>query len=477
MRETWKKWTRYFAAVIVIILVFQTFGLNFEVQEVEAKSSYDIVVIGSEIQGVLLAKAAKEEGLDVLILDPRSKPGGELIQGQMQVLDETNDKKGKSVIQGEIKKLFDAYNAGTIRKAKEFESYYNKLLKGITVQSGITIQSVDETTTKSGKSIQSISYRANDGKTYTVRANYWVENTDHNALTAKLDVKRIPGMESLYNGKKADYMAATYMIRLKKVNWSKLHQAILKDYPLTNVQKKYGPNTYVDWDFATGFSNTMIKYKPTDSQLKLRGLNVTYQKHGQAIVNALLIYDVDPSNAKSVENAVKKGKAEAPHVLKYLQDTMPGFEQAELNGFVDYLYIRDYNRYETKYVLDYPDLKSSRMFWDNVTLGSYAIDLQGTRALPLGIGFGKPDRYGIPLRSFLLKSYDNVIVVGKNVGATIKAYGSARVMATTAMAGQSIGIIIGRESKLNKHLNELTQADFQRIHKYLAKDYKLVVDK
>ncbi|WMT40799.1 FAD-dependent oxidoreductase [Paenibacillus sp. D2_2] len=156
---------------------------------------------------------------------------------------------------------------------------------------------------------------------------------------------------------------------------------------------------------------------------------------------------------------------------------MPGFEKAELNGYVDYLYIRDYDRYETKYVLDYPDLKSSRMFWDNVTLGSYAIDLQGTRALPLGMGFGKPDRYGIPLRSFLLKSYDNVIVVGKSVGTTIKAYGSARIMATTAMAAQSIGIILGRETKQNKHLSELTQADFKRIHKYLAKDYKLVVDK
>ncbi|WMT40800.1 FAD-dependent oxidoreductase [Paenibacillus sp. D2_2] len=312
MRDALKKRTKYFVGVIVIILVFQMVAVNLGSQEVEAKSSYDIVVIGSEIQGVLLAKAAKEEGLDVLILDPMDKLGGELIQGQMQVLDETNDKKGKSVIQGEIKKLFDAYNAGTIRKASEFERYYNKLLKGITVQSGITIQSIDEIATKGEKSIQSISYRTNDGKIHTVRANYWVENTDSNALTAKLDVKRIPGMESLYNGKKPDYMAATYMIRLKKVNWGKLHQAILKDYPLTNVQKKYGPNTYVDWDFATGFSEIMHKYQPTDSQLKLRGLNVTYQKEGEAIVNALLIYDVDPSNPKSVESAVNKGKRNLP---------------------------------------------------------------------------------------------------------------------------------------------------------------------
>jgi hypothetical protein len=244
-----------------------------------------------------------------------------------------------------------------------------------------------------------------------------------------------------------------------------------------NVEKKYGPNTYIDWSFASGFSNIMLKYKSQDSGLKLRGLNVTNQRDGEVIINALLIYDVDPSNAQSVDSAVKKGKAEIPYICNYLRNTMPGFENAQINGFPDYLYIRDYNRYETKYVLDYPDLHSSRMFWDNVTLGSYNIDLQGTRTIPLGIGFGKPDRYGIPLRSFLLKSYDNVIVVGKNVGATIKAYGSARIMPTTAMAAESIGIILGREIKQNKPLDELTQSDFKWIHEYLARDYKLAVDK
>ncbi|MOA13251.1 FAD dependent oxidoreductase [compost metagenome] len=128
-------------------------------------------------------------------------------------------------------------------------------------------------------------------------------------------------------------------------------------------------------------------------------------------------------------------------------------------------------------MLDYPDLMSNKMFWDNVTIGGYAIDLQGTRTVKKGIGYGKPDKYGIPLRSFELKSYDNVIVTGKNVGATIKAYGSARIMATTALAGQTIGIIMGRELKNNKRLSDLTKADFQRIHKYLEKDYKIVLNR
>ena len=483
----WKRWkwfgpmTRAKAVVVLAALFFVTNAVFVAADSMGKPGScgpdctrYDVVVIGSEVPGVLLAKAAREQGLRVVILDPREKPGGELIQGQMQVLDEPNDNRKRSLVQGEFKKLFDAYKAGTVRKHEDFERYFQRWIRGITLHSGIAIQSVEIVTAGTELSIRSLTYRNRNGRVLTVQARYWVENTDFNALTGRLGVKRIPGMESLYNGKKPDYMAATYMIKLKKVNWAKLHRAILDDYPLRNVQQKYGPNTYVDWNFATGFSNLMTGYKPQDEQLRLRGLNITNQKNGEVIINGLLIYDVDPADPVSVATAIRKGRAEAPRVLAHLRKHLPGFEKAELNGFPEYLYIRDYNRFETKYVLNERDVKEGRMFWDNVSIGGYAMDLQGTRAIPLGIGFGKPDRYGIPLRSFQLKEYDNVLVVGKNIGATIKAYGSARIMATTALAAETIGILLGRETHENKRLSDLTPADFRRFHAYLEK-YKRIV--
>ncbi|MHA6531768.1 FAD-dependent oxidoreductase [Paenibacillus sp. BAC0078] len=436
-------------------------------------SGYDVVVIGSEIQGVLLAKEAVKAGLKVLMLDPRSKPGGELIQGQMFFLDDVNDNKRRSLVQGEIKNLFTGYKAGKIRKAADFNKYYDKLIQGIPLKSGIVIDSVNTVALSSGKTLKALSYHGKDGAKHTIESRYWVENTDFNALSGRLSEARIPGMESLYNGKKPDYMAATYMLNFKNVDWGTLHQSILDDYPLTNVRKKYGPNTYVDWHFATGFSNITNHFASQDKQLRLRGLNAAYQNDGQVIINGLLIYDVNPSDPKSVQAAIAKAKAEAPQILSFLKGKIPGFAKAELNGYPEYLYIRDYNRYETKYVLGYSDLMSSRMFWDNISIGGYPIDLQGTRAIPRGIGFGKPDRYGLPLRSFELKSYDNVLVTGKNVGAGIKAYGSARIMPTTALAAQTIGIILGRER--DKRLADLNTADFQRIHAYLRNDYKIVL--
>lgn len=438
-----------------------------------AAGHYDVVVIGSEIQGVLLAREVQKQGMKVLILDPRPKPGGELIQGQMLFLDDVNDNHKKSLLQGEIKNLFTAYKKGKILKLPEFEQYYDGLIQGIPLQSGVTLGSVATASSNNGKSLRTLTYRLKDGTAATVTAKYWVENTDFAALTSKLGDKRIPGMETIDHSTRPDYMAATYMLNFKNVDWAKLHQTVLNDYPLTNVTRKYGPNTYANWHFATGFSNIMDHYKAQSPLLKLRGLNITYQKDSQAIINALLLYNVDPADPVSVQAAVARGRAEAPHILNFLRVNLPGFAGAELNGFPDYLYIRDYNRYETKYILQYPDLVSNKMFWDNVSIGGYPIDLQGTQSIPTGIGLGKPDHYGLPLRSFELKSYDNVLVAGKNVGAAIKAYGSARIMPTTALAAQTIGIIIGHEK--DKALADLTPADFKRIHQYLAKDYKIVL--
>lgn len=49
-------------------------------------------------------------------------------------------------------------------------------------------------------------------------------------------------------------------------------------------------------------------------------------------------------------------------------------------------------------------------------------------------------------------------------------------MPNTALAAETIGIILGKELK-HKRLKQLTQADFQRIHKYLERSYGIVLNR
>jgi hypothetical protein len=440
----------------------------------EGKNAH-VVVIGTEIEGMYLARAAKDEGLTVLVLDPREKPGGQLIQGEMLFLDEPTDDKQKTMTQGRVKKMFDRFKQGELRNTKQFTAYFNELMDGIPLESGIAIMDVKkEKEEKSDRTrVSSLTYKTAAGEEKKVTADYFVENTDFTALTHLLGGKRIPGVETIFDAPKADYMASSIMMKFKGVDWDKFQKEVMA---LEKEERyaRYGGQTTVTGTFTWGFGNVGRAYDATQEDLMLRGLNALNQLNGEVLINALLIYDVVPTDNKRIAEAVKMGQDETDLIVDHLRDTLPGWEKAEVNGFPDYLYIRDFDRYETDYILQATDVMGGEMFWDNVSLASYSLDNQGIKSHPWGKSLGNPDKYGMPLRSFILKDYANVIVAGKNVGATAAAYGSARIQANTSLAGEVIGIILGQING-EKQLVELNEEDMKAMHAYLKKEYNIKV--
>ncbi|GIP41226.1 hypothetical protein J31TS4_45060 [Paenibacillus sp. J31TS4] len=420
--------------------------------------TYDVAVIGSEMEGMYLARAAKDEGLKVIVLDPRDKVGGQLLQGEMLFLDETRDEQGRLLVQGRAKELFDGFRSGKIRKLSEFTTYYNdKLAKDIPIESGIRIDKIATGGGVNGtEALQSIVYTDKDGAKKKVAASYWVENTDYAALASRLKVTRLPGLEAFYGGSEIEYMSAGMMMKFKNVDWKTFDES----------------STAVNSSFAIGLTNATNRYKATNDRVFLRGLNAVSQRDGEVIINAFLIYTVDPSKPESVQEAMELGKKEIPLILEHFRKTLPGWQNAQLNGFPSYLYIREYNHYETDHVLKVSDLLGAKMYPDNVSIGGYPLDLQGTSANKWGIEMGRPDKYGMPLRSFLLKNYENVIMAGKNVGSSALAYGSARIQPNTALAAESIGVILG-QLQGKKKLRELTDADWPALHAYLESKYQI----
>lgn len=431
----------------------------------------DVVIIGSELEGLYLARAAADEGLKVKVLDTRDAFGGQVLQAEMLFLDETRDDTRRLLVQGRAKELFDGFRNGKIRKLNEFEQYLDKLIQDIPVEQGIRIDSVEQLQGQFGAhSVGALQYTTKDGQKKRIKSSYWVENTDYAAMASKLDVTRMPGLEKFYGQSRIEYMSSGMMMKFKNVDWAKFQQHFNR-LTIQERNKKYGYGQ-VDHSYAIGFSGMTSKYKPTNERVFLRGLNAVNQRDGEVIINAFLIYTVDPSNDKSVAEAMELGKKEIPLILEHFRKNIVGWENAELNGLPNYLYIREYNHYETDYVLKPSDMLGAKMFWDNVSIGGYPLDLQGTSANKWGIEMGRPDKYGMPLRSFLLKNYDNVIMAGKNVGASAIAFGSARIQPNTSLAAESIGVILG-QIQGKKKLREVNEADMPALQDYLAGKYAI----
>lgn len=434
----------------------------------------DIVMFGTEMEGLYLTRAAADEGLTVKVLDPRERIGGQLIEGEMLFLDETKDEQGRSLVQGKIKQLFDGFKNAKIRKKDEYVRYIDELRKDIPIESGITIAAVKTAAPPAGSTettVTSVDYKTKDGELKRIEASYWVDNTDFAALVSRLNVTRMPGLEQFYgHPEKIEYMSAGMMMKFKNVDW-KTFSNHFNGLSAQERSKKYGGG-YVNESFAIGLTGMTNGYKETNDRVFLRGLNAVNQRDGEVLINAFLIYTIDPSDDKSIAEGMELGKKEIPLILNHFRKSIVGWEKAELNGFPDYLYIREYNHYETDYVLKPSDLLGANMFWDNVSIGGYPLDLQGTSVNKWGNEMGRPDKYGMPLRSFMLKNYANVIMTGKNVGASALAYGSARIQPNTGLAAESIGVILG-QIQGKKKLKELTEADMPALHQYLETKYKI----
>jgi hypothetical protein len=69
----------------------------------------------------------------------------------------------------------------------------------------------------------------------------------------------------------------------------------------------------------------------------------------------------------------------------------------------------------------------------------------------------------------MLQDYENVFVVGKLVGSTAVAYGSTRIQPNGVLAGESIGVLMGRNK--GKSLKKLSELDMQQFQVYMNTKY------
>lgn len=104
---------------------------------------------------------------------------------------------------------------------------------------------------------------------------------------------------------------------------------------------------------------------------------------------------------------------------------------------------REYRRFIGDYVLNQNDIVSQRPFEDRVAFGGWSIDLhppQGMYSTESGSKHWDINGiYHIPFRSLYSANTSNLLFAGRDISATHVAFGTTRVMATCAVAGEAAG--------------------------------------
>jgi glycine/D-amino acid oxidase-like deaminating enzyme len=152
------------------------------------------------------------------------------------------------------------------------------------------------------------------------------------------------------------------------------------------------------------------------------------------------IADVDATDPVALTNAEIEGRRQALEYVRFLQDFVPGFENAKLSWLSAPIGVRETRRIYGRYRLTRDDCLSARKFEDAVAAcGAPIEDHHGGsdtkwEYLPDGM------TYDIPYRALLPTEVDGLLVAGRCFSATHDAHASCRSMAQMMALGQAAGI-------------------------------------
>lgn len=105
---------------------------------------------------------------------------------------------------------------------------------------------------------------------------------------------------------------------------------------------------------------------------------------------------------------------------------------------------RESRRFEGLYMMKQQDVMHQQEFYDAIAHGGWAVDLHPADGIYSELSgctqWHSKGIYQIPYRSFVSKDIDNLLLAGRIISATHVAFGSTRVMATTGLCGQAVGM-------------------------------------
>ncbi len=404
---------------------------------------WDLLVVGSDPEGIAAAVSAAREGLTVALVDSRDRVGGLYTLGALNMLD-LNFKQpgGPEIIHtGFFAEFHRAMKGGAAFDIDRAERWFELVLAKAGVR--VFLEHEFVAPLMDGQTVTGI-LAVHKGGERVFRALRVIDATQDADVAVKAGAGYRKGREEF--GKPDEYAAATLVFALEGVDWNQVSQYLRKD-----GKKTSGANHRSAWGY-----DHMFRYEPKDPDIQLRGLNLGLQEDGTVVVNALQIFNVDPLDQNSKKRGMERALAELPSIVHYMRWNCPGFIDARLAWAADELYIRESRRIIGEKTLTAEDVFESRFPADRVALGSYPIDLQAARRGQQGAALSGTKPYGIPFGVLVPKKVENLLVVGKAASFDIIAHGSARTVPVGMATGQAAGVAAAYSIENDRSFREMS---------------------
>lgn len=269
----------------------------------------------------------------------------------------------------------------------------------------------------------------------------------------------------------AELQANTLSIIMTGVDKRRLQKFILEDpdtfdlYPMLPREQIGNAEYYI----MAGLSNIVKKVAHEKRFEGIYGMtNFSTLPHDDTVhVNSVHVSGRSTCDVQGITQMEMDARLQAQMVVQFMQEYIPGFENAKLTNTGSWLGIRESRIIEGLDTLTLSDIKSGSIPDSTICLGGYPYDFHQKDEKEAKIQFYKVPPYGITYGTLIPKDTQNLFVAGKTISATREAMCSSRVMAQCMGEGQAAGTAAALCCKMNC---TSTTLDVQLLRETLLQD-------
>lgn len=390
-------------------------------KEIPEKEPVDVLVAGGGPAGIAAAIAAARMGKKVLLAEATGCFGGLGTAGLVPAFAPFDN--GVELlcagigfeIRRQISQDIPLNSYWTPIHAEELKRVYDKMLLNAGVQLALFTRVVD--TAVDGRRITSAILHGKSGL-YAVPACVFVDATGDGDLCATSGGQWEMGDE---NG---NVMPVTLCSE-----WADIHGERI-DSP---------QNAGIEQAWRDGILSAPDRHLP----------GIQLRKNGSGGGNVGHIFGCNPIRDASLTQSIMQGRAQLAEYEQYYRRYLPGYEEVKLCATADLLGVRESRRIRCDYMLTIKDFLTRANFADEIGRYAYRVDIH--RKTDDSKDFAefeqeyqslrcqKGESYGIPYRSLIPVSFDNVLVAGRCMGADRFMQSALRVMPGCFITGQAAG--------------------------------------
>lgn len=454
------KYKNIISSVLVMSLFFSNTGIilgsnrshakesetNYNIVETGSQltkeSNYDVIVFGSDPEGVAAAASASKNGLCTLLIDfGRNDVGGLYTQGWLNMIDfnnaPDNDKSffdtrfypQNYLNHGIFDKFYKLIGKNRAFDVPRAQKAFETILSDENVE--VVFLNDKDFDYEYDKSTKTSSIVIRDGnQSKTLKSKIVIDCMPNADLAIKAGAKFNEGKEDL--GLKNRYQASTLVFKIKGVDWKAVQEHLAYD-----GDSKTGANGTSAWGY-----DEMFKCPVDNPKMQMRGLNLGLQEDQTVLVNAFQIFDLDPYDTKKDEEIRQEAKKRIEEdVVPYMKQNLVGFENVEFVDVAPEFYIR-----ETRHLVGEDKLTAEDVFTNNfpknfIASGSYPIDIQAKQKGDMGTVLSGTKPYGITVGMMIPEGIDGIFVASKCASFDSVAFGSARTVPVLMAMGEAAGAI------------------------------------